>query len=97
MTYEFHPDAEAEFLESVGFYESKVKGLGQAFIDEFESTINLVCGAPQQHIIECEPDIRRAPLQRFPFTVIYREKFSSVQILAIAHDRRRPQFWLSRF
>ncbi len=97
MTYEFHPDAEAELLESVGFYESKVKGLGQAFIDEFESTINLVCGAPRQHIIECQPDIRRAPLHRFPFTIIYREKFSIVQILAIAHDRRRPQFWLSRF
>jgi toxin ParE1/3/4 len=31
VTYEFHPDAEAEFLESVGFYESKVKGLGKAF------------------------------------------------------------------
>ncbi len=33
MKYEFHPNAEAEFLESVGFYESKVKGLGSAFID----------------------------------------------------------------
>lgn len=52
MTYEFHPAAEAEFLESVGFYESKVKGLGQAFIDEFESTINLICGAPQQRKVE---------------------------------------------
>ncbi len=28
MTYKFHPAAEAEFLESVGYYESKVKGLG---------------------------------------------------------------------
>ena len=96
MTYEFHPAAEAEFLESVGFYESKVKGLGQAFIDEFEATLNLICGAPQQRKVECEPDIRRAQLQRFPYTLIYREKLSSVQVLAIAHDRRRPQYWLSR-
>ncbi len=74
MPYEFHPEAEAEFLESVGFYESRVKGLGAAFIDEFEFTINLVCGAPKQNQIECEPDIRRAPLYRFPFALIYREK-----------------------
>lgn len=33
-----------------------------AFIDEFEFTIDLVCGAPKQNQIECEPDIRRASL-----------------------------------
>jgi len=43
MIYEFHPDAEAEFLESVGFYESKVEGLGGAFVAEFELIINLIC------------------------------------------------------
>jgi len=32
MNNSFHPAAEAEFLESVGFYESKVPGLGGAFI-----------------------------------------------------------------
>jgi len=30
MKYYFHPAAEAEFLESVGYYESKVSGLGGA-------------------------------------------------------------------
>lgn len=30
MNYSFHPAAEAEFLESVGYYESKVPGLGDA-------------------------------------------------------------------
>ena len=94
--YEFHPDAEAEFLESVGFYETRVNGLGQAFIDELESTIKLVCGAPQQNKIECEPDIRRVSLQRFPFSLIYRVKRPLIQILAVAHDRRRPQYWLDR-
>ena len=67
MKYEFHPNAEAEFLESVGFYESKVKGLGSAFIDEFEVIAKLVCESPKQRKIERKPDIRRAPLRRFPF------------------------------
>ncbi|RLA45246.1 MAG: type II toxin-antitoxin system RelE/ParE family toxin [Gammaproteobacteria bacterium] len=97
MIYEFHPEAEAEFLESVGFYESRVKGLGEAFVDEFEFTINRVCDVPKQHQIECEPDIRRASLQRFPFALIYREKQSKVQVLAVAHNRRRPQYWLGRY
>lgn len=96
MKYEFHPDAEAEFLESVGFYESKVRGLGETFIDEFEAVVNLVCESPKQRLIECEPDIRRASLSRFPFSLIYREKQSTVQVLAVAHDSRRPQYWLKR-
>ena len=96
MSYEFHPDAEAEFLESVGFYESKVRGLGEAFINEFESLIDSVCESPKQWKIECEPNLRRASLSRFPFAIIYREQQTTIQILAVAHDRRRPQYWLKR-
>ena len=96
MKFEFHPSAEAEFLESVGFYESKVSGLGEAFIAEVETAINLICEAPKQREIECKPNIRRASLHRFPFTLIYREKELIVQFLAVAHDRRRPQYWLNR-
>jgi toxin ParE1/3/4 len=96
MIYEFHPAAEAEFLESVGFYESRAQGLGEAFIAEFEAVICLVCNAPRQRPVECAPDIRRAPLQRFPFSIIYREKQPKIQVLAVAHERRRPQYWLGR-
>lgn len=80
MSYSFHPAAEAEFLESAGYYESSVPGLGSTFIEE----------------VELQPDIRRAPLDKFPLSIIYREKLTGFQILAIAHDRRRPQYWLER-
>ncbi|GAA3938153.1 type II toxin-antitoxin system RelE/ParE family toxin [Litoribacillus peritrichatus] len=96
MNYEFHPNAEAELLESVGFYESKVRGLGSAFIDELEAVLNLVCESPIQRKVERAPNIRRIPLHRFPFAIIYRETDSVIQILAVAHDRRRPQYWLHR-
>lgn len=96
MTYQFHPAAEAEFLESVGYYESKVPGLGGALIEEFEDVADLIGDSPKAWQIELEPDIRSAPLHRFPLSVVYREKSGSFQILAIAHDRRRPQYWLGR-
>ena len=83
-------------MESVGYYESKVKGLGSAFIDEFEVVANLICESPKQMKIEKSPDIRRVLLRRFPFSIIYREKESAIQILAVAHDRRRPLYWLPR-
>ena len=69
MKYEFHPNAENEFLESVGFYESKVKGLGSAFIDEFEVITKWVSESPKQKKIERKPDIRRVPLRKCPFSI----------------------------
>lgn len=96
MTYVFHPAAEAEFLESVGYYESKVPGLGGVLISEFQALARLIGESPKAWRVELEPDIRSVPLQRFPLSIIYRPKPDGFQVLAIAHHRRRPQYWLGR-
>ena len=96
MNYFFHPAAEAEFLESVGYYESKVPGLGGAFIEELEALAELIGESPEAWQVKLAPDIRRASLHRFPLSIVYREKPSCFQILAVAHDRRRPHYWLGR-
>jgi len=96
MNYSFHPAAEAKFLESVGYYESKVPGLGNAFIEEFEVLAELIGESPEAWQVRLEPDIRRAPLHRFPLSIIYRKKLGAFQVLAVAHDRRRPYYWLGR-
>jgi hypothetical protein len=96
VTYQFHPDAEAEHLESVAYYEERQPGLGASYLAEFESTLELVCEAPGRYPIEPRPDIRRIRLRRFPFTVLFRESGGMVQVLAVAHHRRRPLYWLGR-
>jgi hypothetical protein len=39
MKYEFHPNAEAEFIESVGFYESKRKEFWSTLLQSIEQVI----------------------------------------------------------
>lgn len=73
MTYDFHPETEAEFLECVGYYESKVSGLGGALIEEFEALAVLIGESPKAWKVELDPGIRRAPLHRFPLSIIYWE------------------------
>ena len=34
--------------------------------------------------------------RRFPFTVIYRVTETTIQIIAVAHGRRRPSYWRTR-
>ncbi len=43
-----------------------------------------------------EPDIHKAGLKRFPFHVIYRATGTQIIVLAVAHQRRRPAYWMGR-
>ena len=96
MSFQFHPEAEAEHLETVAYYETRRAGLGASYLAEFESGLEGVCEAPDRYPIEREPDIRRIRLKRFPFTVLFRESEGMVQVLAVAHHHRRPSYWLGR-
>ena len=39
---------------------------------------------------------RRVVLDRYPFLVIYRELPRKIQIVAVAHAKRRPGYWAKR-
>lgn len=38
----------------------------------------------------------RLVLDRYPFTVFYRPTDDGVMVIAVAHQRRRPNYWKSR-
>ncbi len=96
MNYQFHPEAATEHLENVAYYEERQPGLGASYLAEFEVVLEQVCEAPGRYPIAQRPEIRRIRLQHFPFTVFYREFGEMVQVLAVAHHRRRPLYWLGR-
>jgi plasmid stabilization system protein ParE len=39
---------------------------------------------------------QRVVLHQFPLSIVYRELLHEVQIVAIAHAKRRPGYWSSR-
>lgn len=81
----FEDEADAEYRAAGRWYEERVVGLG---IEFFEGA--LVRRVP------VDLQVRRAPVQRFPYHVVYLETSSTIRVLAIAHDRRRPGYWKSR-
>lgn len=40
--------------------------------------------------------VRRAAARRFPYSIAFIELPTVVRILAIAHERRRPGYWVGR-
>ena len=95
MKVEFHRAANAELRAAAIFYEDRVPGLGEQFLTEVEHAC-LRLGELQALGPRLDREHRRLGLRRFPFALIYRIKTSKVQIIAVAHDRRRPGYWKGR-
>ena len=96
MNYRFHRAALAEHLDEVAFYESRAPGLGADYLAEFEAVMARVCATPDFYARIDRSDIRKAGLKRFPFHVMYRVEPAHILIMAIAHHRRRPTYWVGR-
>ena len=43
-----------------------------------------------------EPDIRSAKVKRFPYRVVYVVVAETIDVLAVAHAKRRPAYWRRR-
>ena len=96
MTYRLHPSAVDEHLEHIAFYEAQQKGLGRRYDKAFEVAMRVICDSPERFKLVAEPGIRRAVLRGFPYFVLYHQVDDIVEVLAIAHHRRRPDYWHER-
>ncbi len=95
MTFRFHPEAEAEFVAAIDYYESCEPGLGQDFAVEVYSTIQHILSFPKAWP-PIDSDIRRSLVRRFPYGVIYAEEDGRILILAVMHLHRNPDYWRDR-
>lgn len=93
--YRFLLPAEEEMTEASVFYEAATSGLGVGFLDEVQRVIDTLRDHPAlgQSVGR---GLRRALLHRFPFNLIYSVEVDAILIVAVAHQRRRPDYWRNR-
>ena len=95
MKYGFHPEAEAEFLDAINYYEGCESGLGYDFAIEVHSSIENILSFPNTWTI-LEEDIRRCQIRRFPYGIIYCRDGDFIFVLAVMHLHRDPDYWKNR-
>lgn len=91
----YHPDAEAELLGAVQFYNERVEGLGDRFLRDFDAAIVAIREAPHRWRI-VEGEVRRLVMHRFPYGIYYRIIESDIHILVVKHHSRHPDYWKHR-
>ena len=95
MRTEYHPEAVEEYDRAVSYYAKINPMLAARFIDEIERCIQSLEAAPTRWK-EVRPNVRVRQAQVFPYQVLYLSESERIVILAVAHEKRDPEYWLHR-
>jgi toxin ParE1/3/4 len=92
---EVHPLAADEAEAAERWYRERNETAAARFRRELERAVEFIAERP-----DAAPpyvgNTRRFLLRRFPFFVVYRVFSQRVQVVAVAHARRKPHYWLQR-
>lgn len=95
MRIRFVDEARVEFLVCISYYEKQQAGLGRRFKVEVEQTLLWLVEHPEACRLRAS-GYRRVNLRIFPYFIPYIVRSSTLWILAIAHARRGPEYWIQR-
>jgi toxin ParE1/3/4 len=95
LPLEVHPEAVAEAQAARQWYESRSEVAARAFVAELDAGIDCIRSSPELYPPYLH-GTRRYLLRRFPYLVVYRVIRGTIQVVAVAHGRRRPGYWRSR-
>jgi plasmid stabilization system protein ParE len=90
-----HPEAVAEARAAAQWYRERSASAANAFLDELYGAVERIAENPGMYPSYVQ-GTRRYLLQRFPFYLVYREAAGKLEVVAIAHGKRRPGYWKKR-
>ena len=90
-----HPEADAELEAAAFWYEERQAGLGDAFLEQFESTLRRILAEPERWR-KIRGENRKLNFRRFPYAIVYSLGSDTIYIKAVMHLHRRPFYWKNR-
>ena len=91
-----HRQADAELDEAIAYYEGRQRGLGRDLLAEFEKGLARIQRDPQICPPYKDTRFRTCRLRRFPYLVFCLERQMDIWVAAVAHGRRKPDYWRGR-
>lgn len=91
----FHIEAEAEIVQALEWYVERSAVAARAFVHELSRVVSLAVHSPEAWP-RTSGNTRRIVFPRFPFDLVFRVRDERIEIVAVAHQRRRPSYWADR-
>lgn len=95
MKIEFHVLASDEIVEAAYWYETQLEGLSDTFLGEMQNAVDAIAQNPEAWG-KVKGNIRRKAFHKFPYEIIYEVYGEKILILAVAHQKMRPNYWADR-
>ena len=95
MKVSFHPAARRELLKYQRWYLERSESAAAGFEREIDHAISRIVKAPERYATTGRGR-RRFVMLKYPFDLIYRILESKIEIIAVAHHSRRPEYWIKR-
>jgi plasmid stabilization system protein ParE len=95
MRVRFHPAAELELSEAADAYDLENEGLGAKLLAKVRVATDLVCKYPKI-APRAQGAVRRKMIDGFPYSILYSVEEEEIFVVAVAHHRRHPTYWLTR-
>lgn len=100
MPIQLHHDAQAELLAAARWYERRRAGLGDDFLSAVLEGLDQIEESPERWPpvlgVRAPTLLRRYVLPDYPYVLPYLVVEEGAFVLAIAHVRRRPGYWVGR-
>ena len=94
--YRFHPEARIEVRSAAAWYRERSSEAARGFTGEVTDGIQSIRQHPAAWPVWSRSDVRRRVLRRYPYAILYIVEGEVVVIVAVAHHKRRPGYWLPR-
>jgi plasmid stabilization system protein ParE len=99
-TLQLAPEAVDELSDAAKWYADRAPGVEQRFLNEVERLLHKLTRRPRSFPLLPEMpedvEVRRAKTARFPYVLVFIELDEEIRVLAVAHNKRRPGYWLDR-
>lgn len=95
MNISILPGAGEELRDAAAYYESEQAGLGGRFLDTFDAAMQEIIAAPDMYS-PIGGHYRKYGLRPYPYAVIYRQYANTIVIVAVMHQKLRPNYWRVR-
>jgi plasmid stabilization system protein ParE len=94
------PEAEAELREAAAWYKERSPDVARRFVREVRAFARTIARMPLRFPVLLEPatstPVRRALVSGFPYALVFVVLTDVVLVLAVAHQHRKPGYWLDR-
>lgn len=98
-TVEIIEAAEVELQDAMSWYRDRDPRVADRFAEEVRAILRLIAAFPQVggYVPDIDDsDVRRMPVHGFPYHVVFVRLPDHLKVVAFAHRRKRPAFFVKR-